>query len=77
MVKWIVLLNQSLRGIKTLTKDHLKLLDMDEQYRELKEDHLKPYINACKLLCLTLDAASSDVVLYIENEWGESICCIG
>ncbi len=50
---------------------------MDEQYRELKEAHLKPYIDACKLLGLTLDAASSDVVLYVENEWGESICCIG
>lgn len=56
------------------TKAGLRLLDLDEDMRASYEATLGPLIQACKVLGLTLDAASSDVVLFVENEQGESIC---
>ena len=56
------------------TKAGLRLLDLDEDMRASYEATLGPLIQACKVLGLTLDSASSDVVLFVENEQGESIC---
>ena len=57
-----------------MTKNNFRLLDMDEHLRETRERQHKKLIEACKTLGLTLDAATSDVVYYVENEQRESIC---
>ena len=50
---------------------------MDEGDREIREKQYKKLIEACKTLDLTLDAASSDVVFFVENDKGESLCIGG
>jgi len=55
------------------TIDNLKLLDMDEHLRDERTRQLSRLIEACKVLELVLDAASSDVCLYVENTSGESL----
>ena len=57
-----------------MTKNNFRLLDMDEEDRKIREKQMKKLIGACKTLDLTLDCATSDVVMYVENNKGESIC---
>lgn len=57
-----------------MTKNNLKLLDMDEKFRKSLEQMYSHMLEACQILGVTLDLATSDVVLYIENSRGESIC---
>lgn len=57
-----------------MLKNNFRLLDMDEDDREVKEKQMKKLIEACKVLNLTLDCATSDVVAFVENNEGESIC---
>jgi len=54
--------------------DNLKLLDMDEHLRETLTKIHKERIDACKVLNLTLDLATSDVVCYVTNKYKELIC---
>lgn len=56
------------------TKDNLKLLDIDEELRPKITKSLQHLIDACVILDLTLDAASSDVVFFVENTKGERLC---
>lgn len=60
-----------------MTKNNFRLLDMDEGNREIREKRSKKLIEACKILDLTLDAATSDVVFFVENDKGESLCIGG
>lgn len=57
-----------------MLKNNLRLLDMDEDNREIREKQMKKSIEACKILNLTLDCATSDVVAFVENDKGESVC---
>lgn len=57
-----------------MTKNNFRLLDMDENDRKVREKQMKKLIETCKVLDLTLDCATSDVVLFVENSKGESIC---
>ena len=57
-----------------MTKDRLKLLDQDEHLRKTYE---KRHINSllfCDKHNLILDLATSDVVMYLEDKQGNSIC---
>jgi len=56
------------------TRDNLRLLDLDENLRESYTKTLAHLIAACAVLGLTLDAASSDVVYFVEDDKGNSIC---
>lgn len=51
--------------------NNLRLMSIDEHTREEKEKRLKKEMAACKVLGLILDAATSDVTLYVENASGE------
>ena len=58
-----------------MTKNNLKLLDMDEHFRE--EIHAvidKNLLDFCKKYSLVLDLATSDVVGYLEDKHGQSVC---
>ena len=55
-----------------MIKDNLKLLDMDEHLRDTLTELHKNNIAACKQLDLILDLATSDVVFYVQNCYGES-----
>jgi hypothetical protein len=57
-----------------MTKNNLKLLDMDEHLRKTHENRFKGLLAVCKIYNLTLDLATSDNVVYIEDEFGGSIC---
>lgn len=57
-----------------MIKDNLKLMDIDESLRESYTKTLAPLIAAAKTLGLTLDAATSDVVLFVEDNKNNSIC---
>lgn len=57
-----------------MTKDNLKLLDLDEDIRDTRTKEVQHLIDACKVLNLTLDCATSDVACFVENAEGESIC---
>jgi len=57
-----------------MTKDNFKLLDLDENIRDTRTKEVQHLIDACEVLDLILDCATSDVVCYVENKWGESIC---
>lgn len=59
-----------------MTKNNLKLLDKDEEQRPEMTRNLRHLIAACKVLGLTLDAASSDVCLYALNGANESVFLI-
>lgn len=56
------------------TKDNLKILDMDEHLRPTFEKIHSTVLDFCKAFDLTLDLATSDVVMYLENRKGDSIC---
>lgn len=62
--------------MNTTTKNNLQLLTLDEPIREKIENtkRINDMIAACKVLGLTLDMASSDVVCYVVNKWNESLC---
>lgn len=51
-------------------------MDMDEHTREVKEKRLEKEIAACVVLNLILDAAISDVTLYVENTSGELLALV-
>ena len=57
-----------------MLKNNFRLLDMDEGDRKVREKQMKKSIEACKVLNLTLDCATSDVVVFVENNKGKSIC---
>lgn len=58
------------------TKNHLKLLDMDEGkgIRKEMEVRHKEILDFCKKYDLTLDCATSDVSMYIEDDLGGIVC---
>lgn len=56
-----------------MTKDNLKMLDMDEHLRELRTKHLQELIEVAKKCDLTVDIATSDVVIYVTDKWGGEI----
>lgn len=57
-----------------MTKDNIKMLDMDEHQREIREACLPDDIVAfCRKYDLILDIASSDVVIYIQDQNGGEI----
>jgi hypothetical protein len=57
-----------------MLKNNFRLLDMDEGDRKVREKQMKKLIEACKVLNLTLNCATSDVVVFVENNKTESIC---
>lgn len=59
-----------------MTKNNFRLMDMDEHTREVKEKRLEKEIAACVVLNLILDAAISDVTLYVENTSGELLALV-
>ena len=56
-----------------MTKDNLKLLDMDEHLRKAHENRLAEELKFCKAFDLILDLATSDVCMYLEDQQGNSI----
>lgn len=54
-----------------MLKNDLRLLDMDEDSREIREKQFEKEIAACKVLGLIFDVATSDVTIYVENCRGE------
>ena len=56
-----------------MLKDNLKLLDIDEPIREIHTAAHQELLTVCKKYGLTLDLASSDVVMYIEDKYGNYI----
>lgn len=57
-----------------MTKDNLKLLDIDEHLRPTFKIIHDTLLDFCKAYELTLDLATSDNVMYLENKSGESMC---
>ena len=57
-----------------MTKNNLKLLDMDEELREMLEHLHASHILACRVLGLTPDLATSDIAMFVVNDKNESIC---
>ncbi len=58
-----------------MTKNNLKLLDMDEHFREeIYASTNKDLLDFCKKYGLVLDLATSDVVGYLEDKHGQSVC---
>lgn len=56
-------------------KDNLLLLDMDEIHRKERTEAIDPeLLNFCKKYSLTLDYATSDNVIYIQDSFKHSIC---
>lgn len=56
-----------------MTRDHLKLLDMDEHLREMHTNLHRELLEFCRRYDLILDLATSDVVVYIIDKTGASI----
>lgn len=56
-----------------MTKNNLKLLDMDEKHRPSFEILHYDLIQVAKKYGFIVDLASSDVVVYLENQYGDYI----
>lgn len=56
-----------------MTRNRLKLLDIDEHLREKTEILHKDALAACAKYDLTLDLATSDVVVYVQGTDNENI----
>ncbi len=63
-----------------MTKNHIKLLDMDEHQRSVREaiakEHMEDILAVCERFDLTLDLASSDAVMFLEDSRGNNICLL-
>jgi len=57
-----------------MIKDNLELLDMDEDLREKLTIIHENRITFAKEHNLVVDLASSDVVIYLRDSQGNSIC---
>ena len=56
-----------------MTKDNLKLLDMDEHQREMHAARYPDLLEVCKTYGLILDLATSDNCAYVEDKCGNTI----
>ena len=57
-----------------MTKDNVKLLDMDEHQREMRIACLqKDIVEFCRKYDLIIDLATSDVVMWIKDHYGGEI----
>jgi hypothetical protein len=57
-----------------MTLNNLKLMDMDEHLRDRHKNIHKNLLVFCEDHNLTLDLATSDVVIYLCDSSGGSIC---
>ena len=58
----------------TISRNNLKTLDIDEHLRPTFRVIWEGVLEFCEFYNLTLDLATSDVVIYLEDSSGNSIC---
>ena len=57
-----------------MIKDNIKMMDIDEHQRTMRISLLpEDIVQFCQDYDLTLDIATSDVVIYIQDKWGGEI----
>jgi len=57
-----------------MRKGNLALLDCDEHRRQMYEEIHSNLLAVAKEYNFIVDLATSDVVMYLENAWEESMC---
>jgi len=58
----------------TINRNNLKTLDIDEHLRPTFRKIHDTVLDFCKVYNLTLDLATSDNVIWLEDSSGNSIC---
>jgi hypothetical protein len=56
-----------------MTKDNVKMMDMDEDLRDFRTQHIQDLIAVAKRYDLIVDIATSDVCIYVTDKWGGEI----
>lgn len=57
-----------------MIKNNLELLDMDEHLRPKMTTAYAEIISYAQKLGLIVDCATSDVVTYLKDQYGNSVC---
>lgn len=63
-----------IQEVSAVVKNNLKLLDMDEHLRPRFENLYLKLISFAAEFDLIVDCSSSDVVVFLEDKNGNSIC---
>jgi len=56
-----------------MTKDHLMLLDADEHLRTVYKENVQDIIIFAKKHNLIVNCATSDITIFLEDKFGNSI----
>ena len=56
-----------------MLKDNVKMLDMDEHQRAMRESLISDLVAVARNYGLVVDLATSDNVMYVQDKWGGEI----